>query len=105
MLTFPAGLQLTTHELQFLYQQGSTLVFMNPAYEQIELDEEIMGAAYLVKFLQEGMKVSAQLMEDKPISISMPDTVTTTVAEADAKNTQQTSPTCAIFLALFGASS
>ncbi|HXF89670.1 MAG TPA: elongation factor P [Xanthobacteraceae bacterium] len=68
---------------QFLYRQGSQLVFMDTAsYDQIELDEDFVGER--AAFLQDGMTVSVQLHQSRPIGIKLPDQVVLEVVEADA---------------------
>ena len=68
---------------QFLYRQGANLVFMNTTtYEQIELAEEFVGERAL--FLQDGMTVTVELHQDRPIGIRLPEHVVLTVTEADA---------------------
>jgi elongation factor P len=68
---------------QFLYRQGANLVFMDTTtYEQIELAEEFVGERAL--FLQDGMTVTVELHQDRPIGIRLPEHVVLTVTEADA---------------------
>jgi elongation factor P len=68
---------------QFLYRQGSQLVFMDTTnYDQIELDEDFVGER--AAFLQDGMTVSVQLHQGRPIGIKLPDQVVLEVVEADA---------------------
>jgi elongation factor P len=68
---------------QFLYRQGHQLVFMDSTnYDQIELDEDFVGER--AAFLQDGMTVSVQLHQGRPIGIKLPDQVVLEVIEADA---------------------
>ncbi len=68
---------------QFLYRQGRQLVFMDTTnYDQIELDEDFVGER--AAFLQDGMAVSVQLHQSRPIGIKLPDQVVLEVVEADA---------------------
>jgi elongation factor P len=68
---------------QFLYRQGGNLVFMDVAtYEQIELAEDFVGERAL--FLQDGMNVTVDLHDERPIGIRLPDHVVLEVTEADA---------------------
>jgi len=68
---------------QFLYRQGEILVFMDSAtYEQIELPEDFVGERAL--FLQEGMNVTVDLHNDRPIGMRLPEHVVLEVVEADA---------------------
>ncbi len=75
--------RLEQKDFQFLYQQGDMLVFMdNESYEQIELPEEFVGER--AAFLQDGMMVTVETYEEKPLGISLPDYVTLEITEADA---------------------
>ena len=68
---------------QFLYAEGEMLVFMDTAnYEQIELHKDFVGEDR-VQFLQDGMMVTVELYDERPIGISLPDQVTLTITEAD----------------------
>ena len=74
--------RLEQKDFQFLFEQGDMLVFMdNESYEQLELQKEFVGDR--AAFLQDGMMVTVELYEDKPIGISLPDYVTLTITEAD----------------------
>jgi elongation factor P len=58
------------------------LVFMDSeTYEQLELQKEFVGDR--AAFLQDGMTVTVELYDEKPIGISLPDQVTLAIAEAD----------------------
>ncbi|MCF3638443.1 elongation factor P [Rhizobium sp. TRM95111] len=73
---------LEKKDFQFLYEQGDGLVFMNlDSYEQLELPKEFVGDR--AAFLQDGMMVTVQLYDEKPIGIALPDQVVLAVAEAD----------------------
>ena len=68
----------------FLYEQGDMLVFMDIAsYEQIELHKDFVGEQS-IQFLQDGMQVTLEFHEDRPIGIELPDTVVLEIVEADA---------------------
>jgi elongation factor P len=74
--------RLDMKDFSFLYEQGEQLVFMDTeSYEQLELQKEFVGDR--AAFLQDGMMVTVQLYEDKPIGISLPDQVTLAITEAD----------------------
>ena len=63
-------------------EQGEALVFMDTeSYEQLELPKDFVGDR--AAFLQDGMMVTVQLYEDRPIGIELPDQVTLTITEAD----------------------
>lgn len=74
--------RLEQKDFTFLYQQGDALVFMDSqTYEQLELQKDFVGER--AAFLQDGMTVTVELYQEKPIGISLPDQVTLTIAEAD----------------------
>src|SRR5690606_26224603 len=74
--------RLEQKDFNFLYEQGDALVFMDTeTYEQLELNKDFVGDR--ASFLQDGMKVTVELYEEKPIGISLPDTVVLTITEAD----------------------
>jgi elongation factor P len=74
--------QLDEATYQFLFKEGDQYTFMNnETYDQITVDEELIGDPAV--FLQEGMQVSVQSYEDKPIGITIPSSVTMTIVEAD----------------------
>jgi elongation factor P len=51
------------------------------SYEQLELQKDFVGDR--AAFLQDGMTVTVELYEEKPIGISLPDQVTLEITEAD----------------------
>ncbi len=67
---------------QFLYQNGDMLTFMDlNSYEQIELPKDFVGER--VAFLQDGMQVTVEFHEDRPIGISLPDQVVLQITETE----------------------
>jgi elongation factor P len=75
--------RLDTRDFQFLYEDGDQLVFMDQDnYEQIMLDADLLGDAR--PFLEDGMMISLELWEEKPISVQLPEQVEATIVEADA---------------------
>ena len=75
--------RLDTKEYQYLYTDGDKLVFMdNENYEQILLDVDMLGDE--VAFLQDGMEVTLELYDERPISVQLPEQVEATIVEADA---------------------
>lgn len=74
--------RLEQKPFQFLYEQGDALVFMDSqSYEQLELQQDFVGER--ARFLQDGMTVTVELYEEKPIGISLPDQVELKIVEAD----------------------
>ena len=51
------------------------------SYEQLELQKDFVGDR--AAFLQDGMMVTVQLYNEKPIGVSLPDQVTLAIIEAD----------------------
>lgn len=74
--------RLEQKDYQFLYVQDEMLVFMdNENYEQLEILRDFVGDR--AAFLQDGMIVTVESYEGKPLGVSLPDQVTLAVAEAD----------------------
>jgi elongation factor P len=75
--------RMDTKDFQFLYHDGDALVFMDKdTYEQINLPADLVGEA--AAFLQDGMDVTLEMWDEKPISVALPDQVEATIVEADA---------------------
>ena len=74
--------RLEQKDFQFLYEQGDALVFMDmESYDQLELQEDFVGDRKA--FLQDGMTVTVEIYEERPIGIKLPDQVTCEIEEAD----------------------
>lgn len=74
--------RLEQKDYTFLYEQGDALVFMDAeTYEQLELQKDFVGDR--AAFLQDGMTVTVELHEERPIGISLPDQVVLQIVEAD----------------------
>lgn len=74
--------RLEQKDFSYLYEQGEALVFMDlETYEQLELQKDFVGDRSA--FLQDGMTVTVELYDEKPIGISLPDQVTLQITEAD----------------------
>jgi elongation factor P len=74
--------RLDEKEMQFLYFDGAQATFMdNESYEQIAVEREMIGEP--ADFLREGMICTIQLYEGTPLSVTMPQSVTMKVVEAD----------------------
>ncbi len=74
--------RLEQKDYQYLYEQGDMLVFMDTeSYEQIELPRDFVGERSA--FLQDGMMVTVESYEGKPLGIKLPDQVTLKIVEAD----------------------
>ncbi len=74
--------RLEQKDFSYLYEQGEALVFMDlESYEQLELQKDFVGDR--AAFLQDGMTVTVEIYDEKPIGISLPDQVTLEIVEAD----------------------
>ncbi len=74
--------RLEQKDFQYLYAQEDVLIFMDTeTYEQLELQSEFVGER--AAFLQDGMMVTVEMHEEKPIGISLPQFVTLQITEAD----------------------
>lgn len=75
--------RLETKDFQFLYAEGTDLVFMDKDnYEQITIAKDVVGED--ADFLQDGMDVVLELWEERPISVELPENIEATIVEADA---------------------
>ncbi len=74
--------RLEQRDYQFLYGEGDMLTFMDmDTYDQIAIPKDFLEER--AAFLQDGMKVSIESHEGRPIGISLPDQVTLKVVEAE----------------------
>ncbi|TPW27591.1 elongation factor P [Pararhizobium mangrovi] len=74
--------RLEQKDFQYLYEEGEMLVFMDTdTFEQLELQKEFVGERSA--FLQEGMGVTVELYEEKPIGVTLPNQVRLKIQEAD----------------------
>ena len=75
--TFNAGVRveqaiIDRRDMQFLYKEGDAFVFMDTdTYEQITLPGDLLGDA--AAFLQDGMDVTLELWDERPISVALPE--------------------------------
>jgi elongation factor P len=75
-------IRLDLKDFSYLYEQGDQLIFMDTeSYEQLELQKDFVGDR--AAFLQDGMMVTVQLYNEKPIGVSLPDHVSLAITEAD----------------------
>ena len=74
--------RLEQKDYQFLYANGDMLTFMDSdTYEQIEITSDLLEER--AAFLQDGMKVTVESHEGRPIGVAIPDQVTLEVVEAE----------------------
>jgi elongation factor P len=74
--------RLEQKDYQYLYAEGDMLVFMDSeTYDQIQLQAEFIGdrAAYL----QDGMIVTVESFEERPLTIALPEQVTLAITETE----------------------
>jgi elongation factor P len=75
-------IRLDEKEMQFLYFEGDLATFMdNESYEQVTVSREMIGEP--ADFLRDGMVCTIQLHEGTPLSVTLPQTVTMDLVEAD----------------------
>jgi elongation factor P len=76
-------IRLEQKDYSYLYENGDALVFMDGAtYEQIELQKDWVGEER-VAFLQDGMQVTIEFHEERPIGLTLPEQVILEVAETE----------------------
>jgi len=74
---------LEQRDYSYLYEDGDMLVFMDQEnYEQISLSKDWVGEDQ-VRFLHDGMVVIIESHDEKPIGLSLPDTVVLEVMETE----------------------
>jgi elongation factor P len=74
--------RLEQRDYQFLFAEGDTLTFMDmESYDQVQLQRDFLEER--AAFLQDGMKVSIETHEGRPIGISLPDHVTLAIVECE----------------------
>jgi elongation factor P len=65
---------METHDLEFMYQGGSTYHFMNTEnYDQLEIDEEVLGDN--AQWMQPGRKIQAEYYDGRVIGIDLPNSL------------------------------
>ena len=81
--------ELNEKKLNFLYIDGENCHFMNNKnFEQVEISKKIIGEKY--KLLKENLEVTISFMEEKPISISLPNNIECIIESTDAAIKNQT---------------
>lgn len=75
-------IRLEQKDFQYLYAEGDMLVFMDTtSYEQLELQADFVGDR--AAFLQDGMQITVEMYDERPIGVRLPDFVTLEIIEAD----------------------
>jgi len=76
-------LNVDEQECSYLFAEGDMLTLMDTqTYEQIVVPKELAGEGGV--FLKDGMAVTVELVEGKPVSVTLPATVVMEIVEADA---------------------
>jgi elongation factor P len=74
--------RLEEREYQFLYEEGDQLNLMDQeTYEQMTLSKDLLGDT--LPFLQEGMVLTVQTYEGRPLMARLPETAVLEVVQAD----------------------
>ncbi len=74
--------RLEQKDYQFLFADGDMLTFMDSdTYDQIQIPRDLLEQR--AAFLQDGMKVTVESHEGRPIGVAIPDQVTLEVVEAE----------------------
>ncbi|MAV05652.1 MAG: elongation factor P [Candidatus Pelagibacter sp.] len=81
--------ELDEKKFNFLYLDGDSCHFMdNETFEQVEILKSLIGEKY--KLLKEGLEVSITFMEEKPMSMNLPNNVECIIESTDAAIKNQT---------------
>ena len=85
--TFRSGekvteLRMETRNVQFIYMDGDNLVVMdNETYEQVMVPAALLGDQR--KFLLESMQIAMGMIQEKPITLELPNFVEQKIAQTD----------------------
>lgn len=72
----------TKRQLQYLYNDGTTVTFMDPkSFEQVEIPAQVLKIE--LPFIKEGENVDVLFWDDKALSVDIAPKVTLTVTETD----------------------
>ena len=81
--------EIDEKKFNFLYLDGESCHFMDKkTFEQIEIPKSTAGEKY--KLLKENLEVTISFMEEKPISIELPNNIECTIESTDAALKGQT---------------
>ncbi len=81
--------EIEEKKFNFLYIDGDSCHFMdNTSFEQVEIPKSIAGERY--KLLKENVEVNISFMDEKPISIELPNNIECIVESTDAAIKNQT---------------
>ena len=81
--------ELNEKKFNFLYAEGNSCHFMdNKTFEQVEISKTIIGEKH--KLLKENLEVTISFMEEKPISVELPNNIECLIESTDAAIKNQT---------------
>ena len=81
--------EISEKKYNFLYIDGENCHFMdNESFEQVEISKNVVGEQY--KLLKENLEVTISFMEEKPISIELPNNIECIIQSTDAAIKNQT---------------
>ena len=81
--------EVNEKKFNFLYIDGENCHFMdNESFEQVEISKKIAGEQY--KLLKENLEVTISFMEEKPISIELPNNIECVIETTDVAIKNQT---------------
>ena len=81
--------EINERKFNFLYIDGENCHFMdNKTFDQVEISKKLTGEQY--KLLKENLEVIISFMEEKPISIQLPNNIECIVENTDAAIKNQT---------------
>ena len=81
--------EVEERKFNFLYVDGDNCYFMdNNSFEQVEISISITGEKY--KLLKENLEVTIFFMEDKPISMELPNNIECVIESTDVAIKNQT---------------
>ena len=74
--------RLEQRDMQFLFEADGQLTFMDAeTFDQVTVDAELLGERRA--FLQDGMNVTVESFEGRPIGVSLPEQVVLEIAETE----------------------
>ena len=84
--------RLEQDDYTFLFADGEDYTFMHQeTYEQVVINKELIGDP--ADYLEDGMVVEVETFEGEPLGVSLPDTVTVELVEAEPVVKGQTATT------------
>jgi elongation factor P len=73
-------MRLEKRMLEFLFADEDQCTFMDPAtFEQVEVPRPVVGPQ--VRFLESGMRLAVEFIEDRPVGVVLPDSIEVRIAD------------------------